>query len=153
MNDLLKDHEELFKKHLPQQVGEILQSELLRLKELDSKFKFLQEKHEFACESLRKANDKISEFTAMGEMISKNEALLTDIEKRERNLQVEILTIKLVEAERRADVIQNLSNTVFRNANVQKSVFENGTLAYNSNTGMSEWVRSDGNKTETKIIE
>jgi hypothetical protein len=131
MEQEIKD---IIAKNLPQHVGEVLREKLeqadrdaVRVKRLES---VLDEKEEY----VNKLENQNREFSAR---ISDENTLKQReraIEDKERNLELEMLKLKLAESEKRNDIGNRLVETVFRSPVYRKQV-ENMTFSSYDNQG------------------
>lgn len=131
MEQEIKD---IIAKNLPQHVGEVLREKLeqadrdaVRVKRLES---VLDEKEEY----VNKLENQNREFSAR---ISDENTLKQReraVEDKERNLELEMLKLKLAESEKRNDIGNRLVETVFRSPVYRKQV-ENMTFSSYDNQG------------------
>ena len=71
--------------------------------------------------------EKIDQLTEQLAKHSELSAKLADLEQRERNLQVQILTIKLGEADRRTETVREIALSLTRNIEYRESNFSSTT--------------------------
>jgi predicted RNase H-like nuclease (RuvC/YqgF family) len=124
MEQEIKD---IIAKNLPQHVGDVLKERLNKADKLEAEVDYLNR-------VLSEANKDISNFKEKLEKERQHtyseqqlKAEWSKLEERERNLEVEMLKLKLEESQKRADVSTKLVETVFRSPVYRKHV-ENMTL-------------------------
>jgi len=124
MEQEIKD---IISKNLPQHVGDVLKERLNKADKLEAEVDYLNR-------VLSEANKDISNFKEKLEKERQHtyseqqlKAEWSKLEERERNLEVEMLKLKLEESQKRADVSTKLVETVFRSPVYRKHV-ENMTL-------------------------
>lgn len=148
-----EDIKKIIEKNLPAQVSEVLQE---RLKQADADaislahYKIGDTKNKAAIGKLEK---QLKEQQALDTDIKVNENLLKDIEKRERNLEISKLKIKLEESEKRADMVQAFTAGLVRNTTFKKTVFDSfqdGQPVIDGQGYTQYPVMSQKNLTETK---
>lgn len=131
MEQEIKD---IIAKNLPQHVGEVLREKLeqadrdaVRVKRLES---ILEEKEEYV-NKLENQNREFSARISDGLALQQRERAVED---KERNLELEMLKLKLAESEKRNDIGTRLVETVFRSPVYRKHV-ENMTFSSYDNQG------------------
>jgi hypothetical protein len=111
---MLEEIKDIIAKNLPAQVGEALQKELAKIPELEKKLE--------VCEAARKAGiARISELDADLAALRAKEKWDTDltyreqeVDKRERNLELALMKVRVEEAEKRTTEFHGLVQTVFK---------------------------------------
>ena len=124
MEQEIKD---IIAKNLPQHVGDVLRTRLSEADKLESEVKYLNKElanHKKDIEYLKEKLEKERQHTYSEQQLK---AEWSKLEERERNLEVEMLKLKLEESQKRADVSTKLVETVFRSPVYRKHV-ENMTL-------------------------
>lgn len=145
MEQEIKD---IIAKHLPQHVGDVLKERLNKADELQGEFDMLKDRF----------NDAHNTIKHLEKELEKNikhkhseEDLLSQwgiLEERQRNLEIQILNIKLEESEKRAQIGQHLVETVFKSPVYRKHV-ENMTLgSYDSMGRYNQTAAAPVNVTE-----
>jgi predicted RNase H-like nuclease (RuvC/YqgF family) len=119
MEQEIKD---IIAKNLPQHVGDVLKERLNKADKLEAEVDYLNR-------VLSEANKDISNFKEKLEKERQHtyseqqlKAEWSKLEERERNLEVEMLKLKLEESQKRADVSTKLVETVFRSPVYRKHV-------------------------------
>ena len=172
MNEKLKKElNDAIRKSLPEQLAGEFKVRFAELEKKEQELDSLQKKHNQLERTLEGAEDKINSLIAKVNDYEKETAQFEEKKKdlirleenlrlREINLENQILLIKLEESEKRNDGIMELSRVVFRNANMQRSIFntENINYAfrsdYDSSSGRSINTKSgEGISTNTTINE
>lgn len=156
---------ESIEKNLPAMVGKKLQERLAVIEELENKLNKIQIEND----SLRIENAKLTknnrdlvvrdtDVTELAAKIAKREAVVTDIEHT-----LEIAALKLEFANKGAETVERLFNTVFRNTVVRNRVLDqvateiyntqyNPTKQCNETVVSGTWLQPV-NKEETKAEE
>lgn len=131
MEQEIKD---IIAKNLPQHVGEVLREKLeqadrdaVRVKRLES---VLDEKEEYV-NKLENQNRELSARISDENTLKQRERAVED---KERNLELEMLKLKLAESEKRNSIGTQLVETVFRSPVYRKHV-ENMTFSSYDNQG------------------
>lgn len=110
-----KEIEEIMAKNLPQHVGEVLNK---RLVQADKDAADLEASKKEVIK-LEEANqiliEKVLNQDAIKKIQKETEQLKEDLEKRERNLRITMLTLELDEANKRADIAREFTFAVFKN--------------------------------------
>lgn len=139
MNEnLKKELNDAIRKSLPEQLAGEFKVRFAELEKKEQELDSLQEKHNQLERTLEGAEDKINSLIAKVNDYEKETAKFEEKKKdlirleenlrlREINLENQILLIKLEESEKRNDGIMELSRVVFRNANVQRSIYNTET--------------------------
>ncbi len=172
MSDILKEFGEVLKKHLPEQTAGLLRERLDLCDELEkenAKQKGLLENYELQVANLRKERtelyDKVKAFEERERDVQNKELWNTQeqarLERDKLHLKETVLEIKLAEAEKRSDQTITLVNSLFRNTEYRREVFNNNRKyinemdgEYNSNTGRFEKkVTGESNDTHTTTTE
>ena len=118
---------EIIAKNLPQHVGDVLKSRLADADRLEYEVTKLESSLSAAqkdIEYLKEKLEKERQHTYSEEQLKSE---LFRVGERERNLEMEMLKLKLEESEKRADVSTRLVETVFKSPVYRKHV-ENMTL-------------------------
>jgi len=114
---------EVIEKNLPKQVGETLQKRLEELERVERDYKTKVEVEK----NLRKEIDELNERLKSQEELQVWRVQLWDkeskLEERERNLEIELLKVKLEESNKRADTSKELVSLVFKNSTYKYSEF------------------------------
>lgn len=123
--DLNTKIEKAIAEDLPKQVGEVLQSELKELEVLRKQ----SEKDKAEIKKLKEHNNELLSTISSHKQLDKRAKELKSrenvLESKQRNLDLNILEIKLEEANKRADVVTQFTSGLVRNTEVRKSYFSN----------------------------
>lgn len=153
---LQEEIQEAIKKNLPQQVGESLQK---RLKDLEDKEK------ELSLLKIQNSNLQNSYNTLKKELLEKDDNLIIlnkitekskDLDNRQNKLEIELLTIKLEESNKRSEICKDLVQTVFRNPTFKTIEQSWGTRTvddfYSTNGCLNKQNRIEPDNKRTEII-
>ena len=142
----------IIEKNLPSQVGTVLKEALSKA---ESDATALEE-----CEkklvNLKEFNRSLEERLNAHTKLDAREASVTErenkVEKKEVRQEVDVLTIKLEESEKRADAVTNFTNSLVRNTIVRKSILDSEDQAPHQNPDGTWIYPTPVNKslTETK---
>lgn len=143
---------EAVKKSLPEQTVGILRKELeelARLRGIETRYQTAANKLSDTEQELSVLSIKLDEFTKREQNLIQRERKVQD---DERNLKVQILEVKLEEANKRSDIGKELASVVFRNKTYIESViknFPNGTYPVFSPDGKSVTAPVSSGETRT----
>lgn len=154
MKELEKEIAEAIEKNLPAQVGKSLQERLKKVELLEIDNETLRSKVTDKDSEIEKLNETISTYKELDQRNSTLEVREKVVEEKERKIEVELLTLKVSEAERRADMVSGFMSGLVRNTTFKKEVinsrtenvpvpdgrggytmsYANNTIAYSENT-------------------
>jgi hypothetical protein len=151
MNGLNEKINEHIEKNLPKKVGEVLQKRLKQADEFEAKIEDYKNKIE-KYENLSNVKDKrikeleglVSTEIHLKEIEDKLIQDRKELETRENEIELQIMSIKLQEADRRAGEIAGFVGMVFKSPIYRKSTSENVGYGY-------EHFKSDGSSTHFPI--
>ena len=123
-SDLEKEFKEAIDKNLSKEVGTRLQERLKELEEKEERLKTVEFHLRERTTELEAATAVIYKSQDLESLISKNQSLIEDIEKRERNLELTLVKMQLEESQKRADVVTTFVSGLVRNTNFRESVFD-----------------------------
>lgn len=126
---------EVIEKNLPQATAENLKILLTERDAAIKKVKVLEAKVKARDEVIEDLNTQIAKLNNLNlesrDLKSERDAL----EESKRNLRVNIAEYKLAEAEKRANVVTQLADTVFKNRNLVQTSFTSGSIPVKDNSG------------------
>lgn len=154
MKELEKEIAEAIEKNLPAQVGKSLQERLKKVELLEIDNETLRSEVRNKDFQIEKLNETISTYKELDQRNSALEVREKVVEEKERKLEIEILTLKVSEAEKRADMVSGFMSGLVRNTAFKKDVinsssenvpvpdgrggylmaYTNNTVAYSENT-------------------
>jgi hypothetical protein len=144
---------EIIKKHLPEQVGELLKKELENFKELrgehDQSLKDIDQK-EKTIHDLRQELEALKCLNLKRKELDVREL---EIDDKERNLKVDVLDIKLKESEKRADMAMAFTTGLIRNTLYRENVFGNNTHVLSDGNGYQRREQTPTNDIKEKEAE
>ena len=123
IQSITSDIQEQIAKSLPSVVAKELQLVLIKAEEDAKLLKDTQNALKMERTKSIDQSEKINRLTEELAKHSELNAKLADIEQRERNLQVQILTIKLGEADRRTETVREIALSLTRNIEYRESNF------------------------------
>jgi predicted RNase H-like nuclease (RuvC/YqgF family) len=124
MEQEIKD---IIAKNLPQHVGDVLKERLNKADKLEAEVDYLNRVLSEANKDINNFKEKLEKERQHIYSEQQLKAEWSKLEERERNLEVEMLKLKLEESQKRADVSTKLVETIFRSPVYRKHV-ENMTL-------------------------
>lgn len=124
MEQEIKD---IIAKNLPQHVGDVLRERLNKADQFEAEVDYLKKALAEANEDIDDLREKLNKERLHTYSEEQLKSELFRVGERERNLEVEMLKLKLDESEKRADIGTKLVETVFRSPVYRKHV-ENMTL-------------------------
>lgn len=158
--DLNKDIQDTIEKHLPAQIGEVLKKRLDEIPRLEDEVKTLTEdlKTVSAISNERKrTNQELSEQLKTHQEL---DIRLTELEKRERNLELELCRKDVSCAQEKANQLFGLVNSIFKNPtykeNIAKTSFGSENVPVTNNgytTTQSMSTHFNENVTTTRSID
>lgn len=151
-----KEIEEIIKKNLPAQVGEVLKTRLEQAERDANTVKSQSEQIVSKTATILGLEKTISDYKQFDNRNSALEAREKAVAEKERNQKVFEAELKLAEAEKRTADATNFVGMVFKSPIYRKTTFENenGMQSWNSQTNRNEFVPSGGkSKTEEKTID
>ena len=125
---------EIIAKNLPQHVGDVLKSRLADADRLEYEVTKLESSLSAAQKDIEHLKEKLQKERNHTYSEEQLKSELFRVGERERNLEMEMLKLKLDESEKRADISTRLVETVFRSPVYRKHV-ENMTLGSYDNQG------------------
>ena len=134
---------EIIKKNLPQQVGEILQKELARIPQLEKDLLDAKNAYNIAQSENREAQ---AELKQLKELKLEMEALRkerADIEERQRNLKVTLLEKDLAAAQSINTNSMEILKGLVRNTNFRKTVFGTEPIAIDGSQNCGGYVAKE----------
>lgn len=127
MNDLMKaEIEAAIKKSLPSEVGAALAGELQRLAKLEEETKSRQEQVAILSEQVKELRAKemsAREMAIRESVVTKREL---DVEKRERQFEIELLKAEVDKAKAVSVAVVDLVRLLVRNTEMRSSVYQTG---------------------------
>lgn len=119
-----KEIREIIEKNLPSQVGKVLKERLEQAEKDDQSIKDQIKRNNKLIIQERELNKTISDYKKFDERNAKLDARGKEISEKERNFRVAELSIKLEEANKRADVVTEFTKGLVRNTTFRKKVFD-----------------------------
>lgn len=151
-----KEIEEIIKKNLPAQVGEVLKTRLEQAERDTNTVKRQLEQIISKTATIVELEKTIADYKQFDERNSKLEVREKAVAEKERNYKVFEAELKLNEAEKRTNDAVNFVGMVFKSPVFRKTVSEynGGIQNWNSQLGRNEFVPNGSkNKTEEKSID
>lgn len=151
MDNIKRSIETAIAEHLPKQVGDVLQSELERLKQLEKDNSELKNQVDYQhgqIKSLTDRNKNQAELLARAGKINEREAA---VQEKETNLEIAKLTHELSCEKASNQKVFDLVSLLFRNVDVRKELFKFKEHIYDNNGNFREDF--NGNESETIVKE
>lgn len=153
---------EIIKKNLPAHVGEELQKVLAQAKEDADDLSSSKLYASSLYDENYKLKTELNNHANLDKRFEELKSRELDLEKNQRNMEMKALEIKLVESEKRADMIREFTLGLVRNVDVRKEVYgtkneittntgggSNGNPVYSSqNVTPSHYSHSESEKIE-----
>lgn len=137
-----KEIEEIIKKNLPEQVGEVLKERLLKADEDALELVKYKRFYEDTKENLAKANARIEEYKKLDERNAGLEKREKELEAREREFKIHTLEYQIAAEKDKTIFSQQLALGLVRNTNYRESIFDNEHKeGYYDNTS-GKWVEA-----------
>lgn len=115
MEELKAQLNELIEKNLPKQLGETLQKRLAELEKKEQELITVKANYDTLISSFSRLEEDLRNRKTQEQILVEIQKKQEDLELRERNLKIELLNVKLEEANKRADVSERLVTYVFKN--------------------------------------
>lgn len=125
MENQIKEMEEIIKKNLPAQVGEVLSKELERLYKVETEhnyYKDIVSKNDVEIKELR---SKLEEHRVLDAKLKTIEEAQEKLNNETRDLKVKILEYQLEAEKDKTDFTKNVALGLVRNTEFKKSIFDN----------------------------
>ncbi len=152
---LQEEIQEAIKKNLPQQVGESLQKRLKDLEDKEKEFSLLKVQNSDLQNSYNSLKKESSQKDDNLIILNKITEKTKDLDNRENKLQIEILTIRLEESNKRSEICKDLVQTVFRNPTFKTIEQSWGTRSvddfYSINGCLNKQNRTEPDNKRTEI--
>ena len=151
MDLLTKEYTDIIEKHLPAQVGSVLQTVLkdadhnkVRIQQLEEKVANLQQ-------TIFEKNAKIAQFENKQILYNNLEARKTELDELERKLKIDVLTYKLEAETQKTAFCKDVALGLVRNTEYRKSAYNNRVEPTNQNgyTSTMTFTDSAGETTTT----
>lgn len=122
-----KEIQEIIKKHMPEQLGEVLKARLIELEGFEYECEELKGSNKTYQENHKRLNKEVADLTATLESHNKLDEREEHISKRENKKDVHEAQARANHAEEKVNMMQGLLNTVFRSPVYTKSNYKNFT--------------------------
>jgi len=117
MNELNEQIKKIIEENLPKQLGETLQKRLNELEKVESDLKDLKILYDDNVKTIKNLQKELADvkgtLAIKENFIKENEDHYKKVSKRDQELEVEVLKIKLAESEKRSDEMKGLVSSVF----------------------------------------
>jgi len=142
-------------KHLSKEVGTRLQERFTELERKEIELKNTSEDLRLLRVSFSKLEEDIKKKERIETLISESDRKIADIEKRERDLELEKLKIKLEESEKRAEMVKEFTSGLVRNTSFRKTIFDSeNQQPYTDSNGVYHYpMATSKHHEENNIIE
>ena len=154
-----KEIEDIIAKNLPQHVGEVLNKRLVQADKDAAELEMCKKDIKNLNENNSALLKRISEQDTIERIQKETEKLKEDLEIRERNLKITVLTLQVDEANKRADVARELAFALFKNPTYKTIEQQNGMMPiktsykdYAGNISESVVTHPTSNTISTTII-
>ena len=157
MKELEKEIAEAIEKNLPAQVGKSLQERLKKVELLEDENESLRNRIKEVDLEVVKLNGVISKYSEQDQRNSTLEVREKVVEEKERRLEIELLTLKVSEAEKRADMVSGFMSGLVRNSEFRREVVNSKSGSVPISDGRGGYTTTYTNNTvayteETKEI-
>lgn len=133
--------QEIIKKNLPAEVGEVLKERLAQADKNAIELESKKAQIETLIGNQNALNKRIDEYVKLNERNARLDERENLIEARERQAKVTELEIMLAEANKRADIVVDFTKGLVRNTSFRESVYHNRTKdGYYDTNGV--WVNN-----------
>lgn len=148
-----KEFEEIIKKNLPAQVGEVLKTRLEQADRDATQVKQQEEllkKKDLANLNLQQRIDEYVAYDVRNASLDGREKI---IQEKERNLEIETLKFQLSAEKEKTDFSKQVALGLVRNMEYRKTVFDNESKPYQDQHGYTQYGNTTKNLDEKKSAE
>lgn len=148
-----KEMEEVIKKNLPAQVGEVLSKELERLYKVETEYNYYRDiisKNEVEIKELK---GEISKHISLDDKLKSIQAAQDKLDVDNRDLKIKTLEYQLEGEKDKTNFTKEVALGLVRNTEFKRTLFDNVNEPYKDQHGSTFYHNKTQSSTETKIAE